>query len=140
MATFGWYRGPMAFHRTLLFALVLTLPGAAQAAGSKGSGTEDSYLRVAPIAASVALPGGRRGVLTAEVGLDTADPTLRTLAQHSLPRLRAGWFRVTSAYAASLRPAAPPDADHLARELQKETDRVLGKAGAKVLLGSIMTN
>lgn len=127
------------FAAIALSAALLAAPPA-MAAGKASSGEDKSYLAVAPIAASVALPGGRRGILTAEVGLDAPDPELRARAAASLPRLRAGWFAAFSTYAASLRPGAPPDADKLAAMLQAEADRALGCKGAKVLLGTVMTN
>jgi hypothetical protein len=43
-------------------------------------------------------------------------------------------------HARGLGPGAPPQADRLAVELQRETDRVLGKPGAKLLLGSLIVN
>ena len=37
-------------------------------------------------------------------------------------------------------PGTIPNADYLAQMLQKETDRVVGQKGAKLLLGTILIN
>lgn len=126
-------------RRALLAGLAALLPASALAAGG-GSGKQESYLRLPAVAAGVAVAGGRRGVITVEIGIDTPDPALRARAEQMMPRLRAGWFQTLSAFAAAMRPAALPDADRLARALQAETDRQLGKPGARVLIGSILVN
>jgi hypothetical protein len=43
-------------------------------------------------------------------------------------------------YAGGLPRATVPDADYLAREMQKATDRVLGKTGGRFLIGTILIN
>lgn len=126
-------------RRALLAGLTLA-PVTAFAEGKGKGGSEETYVRYPAVAAGVALAGGRRGVITVEIGVDAPDPALRTRIDQHLPRLRAGWFRTVSMFAATLRPAALPDADRLARALQAETDRQLGKAGARVLIGSILIN
>jgi hypothetical protein len=124
-------------RRTLLAALAW--PGAALAAGGKsGEETADPYLRIAALAAGVTLTNGRRGVITVEPGVQAIDPVLRARVEASVPRLRAAWFAVLQRYSAGLRPGAPPDADQLARQMQAETDRVLGKTGARFLIGSVL--
>ena len=66
-----------------------------------------------------------------------------------LRRQRFGWHRVgfsrkecnLSVWRVAgerLLPGAPPDVEWLSRALQAATDRVLGKAGAKLLLGTVM--
>lgn len=128
----------LRFITALAVAAVL-LPGPALASGkSKGEEPEESYLRVAALTAGVSLPSGRRGVITVEPGVDAADPALRVKVEQSLPRLRAGWFAVLQRYAAGLRPGAAPNADQLARQMQAETDRILGARGAKFLIGSVL--
>jgi len=79
-------------------------------------------------------------VLTVETGLDVPDKTLRARAEASAPRMRAAFVQIVQTYAAGLAPGAPPNADFLAGELQREADRVLGKPGARLLLGSILAN
>ena len=49
--------------------------------------------------------------------------------------------RLALAAALALLPAAGvPDADYISRELQRITDVMLGKKGAKLLLGTILVN
>ncbi len=126
--------------RLALAAACASLPAAAAWAGEekkKKSGGE-SYLPLAAITGSTNKPGGRRGVLTVECGLDVPDPVLRARADASLPRLRAAYVQTVIAYAAGLPVGAQPDVDFLARSLQKQTDTVLGRTGAKLLMGAIL--
>lgn len=97
-----------------------------------------TYFMLDPINAVVLRRDGRRGVMTVEAGLEAKDPALMKRAQASTPRLRAGFAQVLMVYAAGLRGGAPPDIDHVARELQKVADQVLGKPGSKVLLTSVL--
>ena len=83
---------------------------------------------------------GGRGVVTVESGVDIADDKLREYAEKALPRLRSAFNGFLQAYVQGLSPGTPVNADYLARELQRQTDTVLKKAGAKLLLGSILMN
>jgi hypothetical protein len=124
------------------FALAATPPALAWAASGGGAppGPAPSYLPLSTLTASAAGPGGRRGVLTVEAGLDIADARLRARADASRPRLRDAHVRFLTTYAATLRPGGPPDPAAISAALQRSTDQVLGAPGAKVLLGSIMIN
>lgn len=134
--------------RRKLCALVLALPAAlAPAAGlaapevvekKKGGGV--SYIQFQTLTATVFRSDGQRGVLTVEAGIDVPDAALRARASLSLPRLRAAYVQVLETYAAGLTPGAPPDADYIARSLQVQTDRVLGRPGARLLIGTILIN
>ncbi|WP_395445035.1 hypothetical protein [Caulobacter sp. UC70_42] len=97
-----------------------------------------TYFALDPINAVVLRRDGRRGVMTVETGIEAKDPKLMERAQASTPRLRAAFAQVLMVYAAGLRGGAPPDLDYVARELQKACDQVVGKPGAKVLLGSTL--
>lgn len=46
--------------------------------GGGGGGAQNSYVRLPTITANVVRPGGRRGVMTVETGLDAPDTALRT--------------------------------------------------------------
>jgi len=131
------------FRARLATALVLLslAPGMATAAGKpKGDAPEESYLRVPALAAGVMLTSGRRGVILVEPGVDAPDPEVRARVDASVPRLRAAWFAALQRYASGLRPGATPDADQLARSMQAETDRVLGRKGATFLIGSVLVH
>ena len=82
--------------------------------------------------------GGRRGVLSVECGLDIPDEKLRDAATKAMPRLRAGYMQALTIYAGGLRPAEPPSPDILAQTMQRQTDMVLGRPGARFLIGSII--
>lgn len=122
-------------------ALTLAAPGlgrAAPAEKKKGGGL--SFIQINTLTATVIRPDGRRGVLTVETGIDIPDEKLRLQAESVLPRLRAAFVQTLQTYASGMNPAAPPNADFLARELQRDTDRVLGRQGARLLLGTMLMN
>ena len=103
-----------------------------------GGGTQATYLRLPTITANVIRPGGRRGVMTVETGLDTPDDALRTRVAQSAPRLRAAYAAVVQQSASALLPGAPPDVERLVAQLQAATNTVMGRAGARLLIGTVM--
>ena len=109
-------------------------------AGEKKKGGGPTFIQLKPMAAIAFRPDGRRGVLTVEAGLDVKDQALHARAESMIPRLRDAYAAEAQNYARSLPAGAPVDADRLSAILQRETDRVLGKPGAKVLLGTILMN
>ena len=112
--------------------------GARAAAPSGGSAPAQAYLPIQTLTATVVRPDGRRGVLTVEAALHTPDPALASRAAQSVPRLRAAFNGVVSELGRGLRPGGVPDVDRLGRELQTACDQVLGRPGARVLLGTVM--
>lgn len=102
------------------------------------SAPQASYLRLPTITANVIRPGGRRGVMTVETGIDTADAALRTRIAQSAPRLRAAYAVVVQQAAAALLPGAPPDVERLVAQLQAATNATMGRAGARLLIGTVM--
>ena len=103
-----------------------------------GGGTQASYLRLPTITANVIRPGGRRGVMTVETGVDTADAALRARVAQSAPRLRAAYAAVVQQSANALLPGTPPDVERLVAQLQAATNTVMGRAGARLLIGTVM--
>ena len=97
-----------------------------------------SYLRLPTVTANVIRPGGRRGVMTVETGVDTADAALRARVAQSAPRLRAAYAAVVQQSANALLPGAPPDVERLVAQLQAATNSVMGRAGARLLIGTVM--
>ena len=81
---------------------------------------------------------GGPGGITVETGLDTPDAALRTRVAQSAPRLRAAYAGVVQQAANGLLPGAPPDLERLIAQLQAATDRTLGRAGARLLIGTVM--
>jgi hypothetical protein len=104
----------------------------------KGAGT--TYIAIETLTGATNKPAGRRGVLTVECGLDVPDQALRARAELMLPRLRAAYLQTVLTYAAGLPPATAPSVDYLALSLQRTTDQLLGRPGAKLLLGAVLVN
>ncbi len=135
----------MLFPRHLipvLAILALTLaPAAGHAAEAKKKGGGLSYIQLQPLTVTLIMNTGRRGGLTVETGIDVpGNGSLLARATASQPRLQAAYLLMLQTYASGLSPGQPPDADYISRSLQRETDRVLGQPGAKLLLGTILAN
>ncbi|HWA63282.1 MAG TPA: hypothetical protein VG939_18035 [Caulobacteraceae bacterium] len=128
-------------RRRILAALGLAVlaPSAALAAERKKGGGE-TFIQIQTLTATVIRTDGRRGVMTVEAGIDVPDGGLRARAEASTPRLRAAYAQVLQIYASGLPSGYLPNADYLSRELQRQTDEVLGRPGARLLLGTIMVN
>ena len=109
-----------------------------KAGGGGGAAAQASYLRLPTVTANVMRSGGRRGVMTVETGIDTPDAALRTRVAQSAPRLRAAYATVVQQSANALLPGTPPDVERLVAQLQAATNRVLGRAGARLLIGTVM--
>ena len=129
-------------RRLFLLAALAALPSLARASGGGGEkkttgGT--SYIPIRTLTGAVNKPGGR-GVLSVECGLDVPDAGLRDRAEKSLPRLRAAYLQTVLSYAGGLPYRQVPNIEFLARTLQRQTDEMLGRTGARVLLGSVMVN
>ena len=128
-------------NRRQLIALVLSglaLASAAHASPEKSGGGKGGYLSMPTATATVLRRDGRRGVLTVETGLDIADGTLMERARLSQPRLSAAYNEIARIAAERLLPDAPPNVEWLAVALQHATDAILGRPGAKLLLGTVM--
>jgi hypothetical protein len=118
--------------------IAVSATAAEDKAKKKGGGL--SYIQLEPLNMSLSILQGRRKILSVEGGLDVADGGLRDRAQHSLLILRDAYLRWLTVYAASLPPLAPPNPDVIEAELQRATDRVMGRPGARFVLGTVMVN
>lgn len=130
-------------RRDLLAALALAGSPALAWAGEGGEKKKTgsaTYIQIDTLTGATTKPGGRRGVMTVECGLDVPDEGLRNRAQLMLPRLRAAYLQTVMTYAAGLPPATAPSPDYLSLSLQRTTDHLLGRPGAKLLLGAILVN
>ncbi len=125
-----------------IFATALTPVHQAMAQEGEGGGKKKKppYLQLKSVAVSIVRPNGRRGVLTVEVGLDVPDPGLRDKVDLYLPLLYSAYVSALQPYALGLTAGQPPNADFISMTLQRETDRALGRRGAKLLIGSILLN
>ena len=130
-------------RRLALAALALApalAPGVASAAAEKKKGGGASFIQIQTLTTSVIRRSGARGVMTMEIGVDVANDALRERAQASVPRIRAACAQTLQIYANGMPGAGVPDADYLAGRMQADVNRVLGKAGAKLLIGTILIN
>jgi hypothetical protein len=125
-------------RRALLGLAAAAVATPAAASGNGGGSAEPSYMRLPTNTANSRRPGGGRGVMTVETGIDTPDPALRTRVARSAPRLRAAYASVVQSAATALLPGHPPDVERLVASLQAATDRTLGRPGARLLIGTVM--
>jgi hypothetical protein len=131
-------------RRELIAVLLLAALAGPAAAADKPEGKKGpagaSFLLIDGLKVSVNRGRGRRGVMSLECGLDVPDPVLRARVQSLLPRLRAAFLAALQVYASGLDPGELPDMDIISRELQRQTDMIVGKPGARLLLGSSVVN
>ena len=129
-------------RRALLAAPLLLAAATPALAGPGGGGsapTAGGYFRYPTITATTIRPGGRRGVMTVETGVDVADPAMLLRAQQSQPRIRAVFAILVQREAEVLLPGGVPNIDRLAAQLQSAVNIILGQRGAaKLLLGTVM--
>lgn len=127
----------------LSLAALAVAPAVAHAAGKSGdakTATNSTYLGLGNLLGTTTRADGRRGVLSVDCGLDVPDAALRKRAEQSVPRLRAAYVQIVQSYAAGLATGQLPSADYIGQALQRQTDAILGKPGARVLLGAIVVN
>lgn len=130
-------------RQLIVLCALAALPAAARAGEGgkdKDKASELSYIKLETLTAFTIKPNGRRGVMSVECGVDIPDPGLRARAQLLLPRLRAAFVDTVQIYAGGLPGGMPPDPDFLARNLQRSADEVLGRKGARVLMGAVLVN
>jgi hypothetical protein len=125
----------------LALASLAAVPAVARAAGGeKKKSGGGAYVPVPTLLGTTLRGGGKRGVLSVDCGLNVPDPALRERAEQSIPRLRAAYVQTMQSYAAGLSIGALPSADYIGQALQRQTDLILGRPGARVLLGAIIVN
>ncbi|MFI4936526.1 MAG: hypothetical protein ACHP7N_18120 [Caulobacterales bacterium] len=129
-------------RRLALIAALALIPAVATAQenGQRKRGGGDSFIQLNTLTATTMRSDGRRGVMTVEAGVDVPDQGLRGRALASTPRLQAAYVEVVQTYAAGLPAGAVPNIDYLERELQRQTDMILGRPGARLLLGTVLVN
>ncbi len=97
-----------------------------------------TYLEVDPIYASI-LDGDRPlGLLMVGIGLDVPNAGLRHQVKRALPQLRDLYVRSLMAFAAtSVRTDRQPDVVAIANRLQRVTNLLLARKGARILLAQV---
>jgi hypothetical protein len=121
------------------FATAFPLAASAGDDKKKKSGGAN-YLPIDPLTGTTNKSGGRRGVLSVDCGLEIEDGKLRDYAEKSMPRLRAAYIQVIQIYAAGLPSGSEPNTEFIAQALQRQTDLILKRPGAKLLLGAVVAN
>ncbi|MEJ0027757.1 MAG: hypothetical protein WDN01_17165 [Rhizomicrobium sp.] len=98
----------------------------------------DSYMMVDPLYLPIFEGDRPVGMLMIGVGIDIPDPRLRAEAEHAMPILRDGFVRNLMNFSTtSVRSWRQPDAAAIADRLQRVTDRVLRRKGARLLLAQV---
>jgi hypothetical protein len=123
-----------------LLALAVLPPQARAAEDKKKKSGGPGYIQLETLTGTTNKASGRRGVLTVDCGLQIDDDKLRDYAEKSLPRLRAAYVQVVQVYAAGLPSGSEPNAEFIVRELQRQTDMILKRRGARLLVGAIVAN
>jgi hypothetical protein len=78
------------------------------------------------------------GLLMVGIGLDVPDAELRAQTEQAMPVLRDVYVRSLMAFSAtSVRPWRQPDVGAMADRLQRATDQVLRRPGARILLAQV---
>ena len=121
-------------------AALLPARALASGGGDKKKSGGGTYVPLNTLLGTMVRANGSRGVLAVDCGLDVPDTALRTLAEQSVPRLRAAYLQIIQSYAAGLPSGALPNAEYISQTLQRTTDAVLGRPGARILLGAIIAN
>ena len=99
-----------------------TRPLRAGGGGGGAAASQSTYLALPTITANVVRTGGRARVA------------------QSAPRLRAAYAVAVQQSANVLLPGAPPDVERLVAQLQAATNAVMGRAGARLLIGTVMVS
>ncbi len=130
-------------RRSLLIALSGCLALAAlpvHAAEEKKKGGGKGYTQFPLITVFTSANASRHGTMSVDMGLYTDDDKLSAQIKSYMPRLQDAYLSRMQAYAGTLNTRSLADPDLVTSQLQQATDRVLGHAGAKVLLGSVLLN
>jgi hypothetical protein len=127
-------------RRLVLFAALLAAGTAFSAPVEKKKGGGETFIQLPTLTATILRADRQYGVMTVDIGIDVPDAGLRKRAEQSVPLLRDAFLREMLIYAPSIPPGGAPNPDLIASQLQRAADRTLGRPGAKVLLGSILTN
>ncbi len=139
----------MSSFRTLkivlsaLLAFGLMVPEAhafGHGGGEKKKGGGAGYTPFDTIQVFTAATSRSHGSLSITMGLATDDAKLGDQIALYGPRLQDAYVSRMQTYAAGLSSTSVVNTDYIATQLQQATDNVLGRKGAKVLLGTVLLN
>lgn len=133
-------------RRTLWFGLFAALAGPAAAQQQHAPATRqerltsaETYLPLPTLSAGVLQRHSTAGTIIVDLGLDIPDEALRRRARLNEPRLRDALRTAIANYASTYyRDRTAPDPAAVTRLMQAAIDRVLGAAGARVLLANLI--
>jgi len=130
-------------RRTLCLSLLMVGAQAAAKAHAeeeKKKGGGKGYTQFPMITVFTQANATHHGTLSVDMGLYTDDTRLQTQIKAYMPRLQDAYLSRLQGYANGLSRNSLADPDYVSLQLQQATDRVLGRGGAKVLLGSVLLN
>ncbi len=127
---------------SVLAATLTAAPSAVAKAQDKGKGVETTTTvsEMEALTVNIFRSNYGRGKVEVIMSLDVPNSSLRERALQSMPRLRAAYVQTLTRIVYDLPPRTPPNIGALSAALQQATNQVLGRPGAKVLLGSVVVN
>ena len=114
--------------------------GRASAEDAKKKGGGVGFTQFPMLTVFTQVSSNRHGTMSVDMGLYADDPKLSDQIKLYQPRLQDAYISKLQAYAANLNATSMVDTDYVSGQLQASTDLVLGRKGAKVLLGSVLMN
>ena len=97
-----------------------------------------SYLMIDPIYTTIMDNNKPTGLLMIGIGLDVPNADLRGQTEQVMPVLRDAYVRALLEFTAtSVRSWRQPDVGEIADRLQRVTDRMLRRPGARILLAQV---
>jgi hypothetical protein len=123
-----------------LAAVTGLIAPAAFASEPKKKGGGENYTQFKTINVFTEASRRRHGTLSVDMGLYCEDAKLVEQIKLYQPRLQDAYVARLQAYAGKLNSTAMVNTDFIAMQLQSATDAILGRKGAKVLLGTILLN
>jgi hypothetical protein len=123
---------------SLLIAASLVSSAHGEEAKKKGGGL--GFTQVPMLTVFTDANGAHHGTLSVDMGLYATDPKLGDQIKLYLPRLTDAYVSTLQTYASALNSRSLADTDYISAQLQADTNRILGRAGARVLLGSVLIN
>lgn len=130
-------------NRRRLLALIAVsglIAPAALASEPKKKGGGENYTQFRTINVFTEASRRRHGTLSVDMGLYSEDAKLVERIRLYQPRLQDAYVARLQAYAGTLDANDPVNTDFVVIQLQSATDAILGRKGAKVLLGTILLN
>ena len=123
---------------TLAVSTITATQATANEAKKKGGGIGFTQFPMLTVFTQVA--SNRHGTMSVDMGLYADDPKLSDQIKLYRPRLQDAYITKLQAYAANLNARSLVNIDYISGQLQTVTDQILGRKGAKVLLGSVLMN